>query len=303
MHRAKVYTRVRGLQDLGLVRLEPGIRGPGVYLATRTGLSVVGCELSAGTVSAASYAHDLATVDAGIGFELEVCRDGGQVLSTRELHRCGHTYAIQVRQGSRGAGGVVARHWPDLVQITPAGQRVAVEVELTQKASRRLGDKLAAYASSDYFRVVYMVPTDKLKQRLEHHAAKTGLGQRLAVIVTGGGEQATGAAQSTGQWAVRADQARVAELREQVRQLPYLLNRVPILEKQLARSQQQAVEREQQLLDQIRALHQERHAFVQNGMLERRRTLQRWETQHAHWRERGERHERPQLPHHYAQGY
>jgi hypothetical protein len=69
MHRAKTYARLGVLVQAGLVRFEPGVRSKRVYLATSAGLAATALRLPPGTVSPASFAHDIATVDVAIDLE------------------------------------------------------------------------------------------------------------------------------------------------------------------------------------------------------------------------------------------
>ena len=171
MHRAKAYARLGVLAEAGLVRHEPGIRSARVYLATRAGLRRTGMNLPAGTVSAASFAHDLAVVDVGIVLEQHY-KDA--VLTEREIRASERASEYQLREPvSRGA------MWPDLVIDLP--QRHAVEIELTLKSRDRLAAKLRAYDRSTYAAVTYFTSDRAIAAALREVGARTGLGDRLRI--------------------------------------------------------------------------------------------------------------------------
>lgn len=171
MHRAKAYSRLGVLAEAGLVRFEPGFRSKRVYLATRAGLTHAGLRLSPATVAAASFVHDLATVEAAI--ELEQ-RFDGSVVSEREMRassRCGDYKLLEPASH--------AVMWPDLV--VEATERYAVEVELTLKARDRLRSKMLAYAASTYASVVYLVDSRAVETAVREAGREAGLGSRLRV--------------------------------------------------------------------------------------------------------------------------
>jgi hypothetical protein len=133
LHRAKTYSRLRGLVAAGLIRYEQPFRTAGVYAATRAGLGTVGLDdLRVATVAPGSYAHELAIVDVQVG--LELAQGGARVLTEREMRRLGEAYMVRITDAHRSD----SRHWPDLALELDAGRRLAIEVELTQKSAKRV---------------------------------------------------------------------------------------------------------------------------------------------------------------------
>ncbi len=176
---SKAYARLRGLKALGWVRhRRDGVPGPGVFLATREGLRVAGVDLSEASYSATSLAHDLAVVD--VASKLE--RHDFSVQSERELRRAGEgAISVQVPGASRRAS-----HLPDLFATSPAGQRFAVEVELTQKAAARTRAILSAYTRErDLTSVAYFVPDPAAEARVRRLGAEVGATKLLEVRVLG----------------------------------------------------------------------------------------------------------------------
>lgn len=138
--RSVTYRREERWRRHGLVRLLPDVAGSGRLLAcTPEGLRAVGQEeLRAARISLGRVPHAIAV--AQVAAELE--RRGEPVLSEREAD------AIERREGRRLysaelAGGLF--HRPDLVLVDGP---IAVEVELSQKASWRLDSILRGWRSA-----------------------------------------------------------------------------------------------------------------------------------------------------------
>jgi hypothetical protein len=140
-------SRLRRLERDGLVRRVRLLAGaPTLHLLTRRGLRAAGRpELAPATVSAASFAHQLAVgrVAAALG------RAHWQVHGERELRALERAQARPLASAELGyaADGSIALHRPDLVVMTASGP-VAVEVELTVKAPRRLRAIVRGWARS-----------------------------------------------------------------------------------------------------------------------------------------------------------
>ena len=183
---SKAYARLRGLRARRLIRHERDVPGPGIFLATRAGLRLSDVDLAEASFSLATLRHDLAVADAAI--ELE--REGHWLFSERELRRAiaegyGEDYRIECRES--GAARTM-RHLPDLAINDPDGRRwIAVEVELTQKRSERTRSILAGYRSprEGLQGVLYVVPSESARRRIEGLGRKVGLDGRLQVIRQG----------------------------------------------------------------------------------------------------------------------
>lgn len=140
--RRVAYRRLARLEELGLVEHEWVLHGePGVYLATRAGTEVGALDLPPATVDLRSYRHALALVSLSI----ELAPQVAQVVTEREIRqadsgkqrRADLEYAVSLGGGG-GEGDVLRLHIPDLVLVHHDGQKEAIEVELSQKANRRL---------------------------------------------------------------------------------------------------------------------------------------------------------------------
>lgn len=139
--------RLRALERAGLVRQVRLLHGaPALHLLTRGGLRAAGRgELAPVAVSAASFAHQLAVARVAVALG----REHGAVVGEGELRALERTAGAPVASAEVGhaADGSVALHRPDLV-CWPDGRPVAVEVELTVKAPRRLRLILRGWARS-----------------------------------------------------------------------------------------------------------------------------------------------------------
>ncbi len=138
--RTWIYRRERRLLDAGYVAACPRFSDSGpVVRITRRGLRVCGRdELWEPRYSDSRVRHALDVGRVGVGYE----RAGQAVLFEREL---------MARERSEGVRLFSAElsgrrfHRPDLVLLEEAGAPVAVEVELTAKAGRRLDEIMRAW--------------------------------------------------------------------------------------------------------------------------------------------------------------
>lgn len=106
-----------------------------------------------------------------------------------ELGRGGHdplgdethdTFGVRV--GGVGPRGRIGLHYPDLLLMGEAGERVAVELELTAKGSRRLEKILLAYAAdSRISAVLYLIEQPALRRQVQSAAARLGISDLVHV--------------------------------------------------------------------------------------------------------------------------
>jgi hypothetical protein len=126
-------------------------REPSLYLVTAAGLRLCGLQhLGVPRIGAGSFRH--ACEVAGVAVERSCGLAGWRVLSERELR------AEEARRdGLLGSvwTGEGRLHRPDLVLVSPGGRVVAVEVELSLKAPRRLEAICAAWARARHIDGVY----------------------------------------------------------------------------------------------------------------------------------------------------
>jgi hypothetical protein len=146
-------------------------RRPGVYLATREGLSVGEVDLPLPRVDVRTYWHTLAAVDLAI--ELDAA--GWQVASEREVRAVDHgasdpgelTYCPTTGRGADG----LRLHVPDLAVAGGSGRPVADEVELTAKRLRRLRQIAQSYVRARHLAgVVYVTPYPQIAHAVQRVA-------------------------------------------------------------------------------------------------------------------------------------
>jgi hypothetical protein len=179
LHRAKCYSRLKGLGDAGLVESRKLLHGQArVYLATRAGLRFAGLgSLPAATVSLQSFTHELAVTQ-----QLAVVEAAGfATLTEREMRAAEKSGAegYWVAMGERTSQGRMRIHRPDFAIHRRRGLW-AVEVELTAKTPERTEGILRAYRRSGrYAGVVYYLPSQAAVDRVSAMAQSLGLAERF----------------------------------------------------------------------------------------------------------------------------
>jgi DNA-binding transcriptional ArsR family regulator len=178
--------RVAALRAAGLLRAErPFAHETPAYRITRAGLRAIASPRPLPRpIDPALYRHDvgvtwLAAAAAGGGFG-ELREINGERRMRSEDGRRG-AGAPEPAHGVRiGAGE--ARHFPDLVLVTAAGHRIAVELELTTKEPARRERILAAYAAEPRIdAVLYLVEHPAAAAALARSAARAGAAGKLRV--------------------------------------------------------------------------------------------------------------------------
>jgi len=168
-----------------LVRSSPLRRSPALYTATRAGLRAVGLSaLGACEVSASNAAHLAAC--ASVAAALESCYPDHAVRGERELRRDEREVAVPLASASlrAPAAGGARRHRPDLVLWPPRGDGlpVAVEVELTLKAPRRLQEICRAWARARCVAGVLYVAAPSVERALERAIARAHASERVIIL-------------------------------------------------------------------------------------------------------------------------
>ncbi|MGH2842290.1 MAG: hypothetical protein ACRDKL_01705, partial [Solirubrobacteraceae bacterium] len=78
--------------------------------------------------------------------------------------------------------GHPTRHYPDLLLTTEAGERLAIELELTRKSDGRLAKIMRGYASDARIdRVIYVAGTTSLAQTIRKSAQRAGISALVSV--------------------------------------------------------------------------------------------------------------------------
>jgi hypothetical protein len=163
---------------------------PALYTATRAGLRVAGLQgLDPCRVSASNANHLI--VCAWVAAALERCYPDHAVLGERELRRDERERGVPIASARLGIApdGGRLMHRPDLVlspEDSQAGQEgglpVAVEVELTVKAPRRLAEICRAWARCRCVAgVLYLAPPE-VRRALDRAIDRAQAGERIAVV-------------------------------------------------------------------------------------------------------------------------
>jgi hypothetical protein len=183
---ASARARLLAAGRAGLIARHRPLAGqPSLYTVTRAGMRASGLRgLDPCRVSSANALHSIEC--ARVAAALERCYADHRVLGERELRRdereCGRTLASA--HLGEGLGGPLL-HRPDLV-LWPAGSEgeppVAVEVELTIKAPRRLLEICRAWARCRCVAgVLYLAPPE-VEQALVRARERARAEERIAVV-------------------------------------------------------------------------------------------------------------------------
>lgn len=145
--------RLSELKSSGYLRYEKVFHNkPGIYISDKNGIAVTSDELPAVKIRLGSYEHDLALVDLAVTLEQ---RTGAYWHTDRQIRH---------ENGIKGVG--VKGHSPDGVLEYPSGEKIAVELELSAKGTKRLESILRGYANSRYQGVWYFVSSENNAYRI-----------------------------------------------------------------------------------------------------------------------------------------
>jgi hypothetical protein len=169
-----------------LARSRPLAGRPALYTLTRSGLRVSGLRgMDPARVSASNAGH--AIVCAAVAAELELSYPDHRLMGERELRREEREAGTRLASASLGSGprGATPAHRPDLV-LWPDGTDgllpVAVEVELTVKAPRRLQEICRAWARCRCVAGVLYLVSAEVRSPLERAIAKAQAAERIVVL-------------------------------------------------------------------------------------------------------------------------
>jgi hypothetical protein len=159
---------------------------PALHTVTRQGLRAAEeAGLTPGRISPGAARHAVACCHAAV--RLEAAFPGHAVLGEPAIRRRERElgFASAVLAASLGCGGTAARHRPDLLLAAPGGGDrgpIAVEVELTVKAPRRLEAICRAWGRSrEVSGVIYLAAPEVLAP-LARAIQSAGAGERIAVL-------------------------------------------------------------------------------------------------------------------------
>jgi len=174
--RAVGYARLNGLVRLGLLAHARVFHAaPGVYTATRAGLSTVDLELPPARVDVRTYNHDVELSSLVIELEREFGRD--RLTTEREMRATDTPLGAAPKQRPRFAVSLTSGRGQ--LQLTPAGHArlhfpdcavtgteeddpiLAIELERTLKGRARLRSILSAYVAAHHVGFVRYYPTSE----------------------------------------------------------------------------------------------------------------------------------------------
>jgi hypothetical protein len=179
--RSGTGARLRALETAGLLKQGTRLhRLPRCYRITRRGLGLVGSRLPAPRIDLRQYKHDvgvawlwLAASRGAFGPVRELISE--RSLRSRDMTPEGRERPLGVRLGGVGPNGRESLHYPDLLLVDAQGRRIAVELELSSKSSRRLDGILAGYASDGRIdAAVYLVEKAVIARKVEASARAVG---------------------------------------------------------------------------------------------------------------------------------
>jgi hypothetical protein len=184
---ASARARLLAAERTGVLRRWRVLSGqPALFTVTRAGLRVSGLHgFEPCRVSVAGAPHAIAC--AGAAAALERAYPDHRVMGERELrlHERESTAALASACLGRGPGGAPLLHRPDLV-LWPDGVRerlpVAVEVELTIKAPRRLVEICRAWARCRCVAGTLYLAAPEVERPLARAIERAQAGERIALV-------------------------------------------------------------------------------------------------------------------------
>jgi hypothetical protein len=177
------YGLVRRLVEAGLLeRVETLPGDPTLIRATLNGLRYVHLPLPLAKVSAYQVDHWAACASVSLWAEERWGKDA--VISERELRRleAGSERPIGSCVVGEHRGDYEALHRPDLL-VTDNGSPIAIEVELTPKAPRRLEGIVRGFRRARHLeRTIYVVGDRTTRRAVERAVRTVRAGERVQVV-------------------------------------------------------------------------------------------------------------------------
>ena len=190
---ASARTRLSlAVRDRRISSQRPLAGRPTLYTVTRAGLRAASVQgIDTCRVSASNATHLIAC--ANVAAVLERRYPGQRVQGERELRRDERRHGAELASARLGsgvgrapaAGGAPLLHRPDLVlwpSVAEAGLPVAVEVELTLKAPRRLAEICRAWARCRCVAGVLYLTTPDVEPALGRAIEKVSASERIVVV-------------------------------------------------------------------------------------------------------------------------
>jgi hypothetical protein len=184
MGRSWAYARLSALACDGLLEHKQLLyRAPGLYIATAEGLRWTGVDrLGVYRLGPGGVQHATELASAAVALHRALA-DHAQ-LTDRELRIYESERGELIASASLGElpGGRPALHRPDLALLGTDGRTLAVEVELSVKAPRRLQGICRAYARARHVGHVYYLATPPAARAVERAVSETRARERITVL-------------------------------------------------------------------------------------------------------------------------
>jgi hypothetical protein len=185
MGRSWAYARLSSMVAGGLLEQRTLLyRQPGLYIATADGLRWQGLErLGTYRVSPGGFQHAQQVAAAAVALHRTLPADW-EISSEREirLRESDRDELLASAKVGELPGGRAALHRPDLALLTPDGNVVAVEVELSVKAPRRLSAICTAWARARHVSGVYYLAPPAVARAVQRAIAETRTEDRIVVL-------------------------------------------------------------------------------------------------------------------------
>ncbi len=212
--------RLRALQSEGLLwRDRPFAEQASCFQITRPGLGAIESRLPAPkAVDRALYRHDVGVGWLWLAAWAGVWGEPREVVSERRMRSADGSRDARdpsaserrfgIRLGGAGAGGRERLHYPDLLLVDGAGNRIALELELSAKGRTRRETILAGYAADARIdAILYLVDRTEVGASVAGTARSFGIGDLVHVQPVRWGPAAPGRSAGAGR-AARHPRAR-----------------------------------------------------------------------------------------------
>lgn len=180
--RSVSYASVARLVEAGLIERVGTLPGdPTLLCATAQGIAYAGLGLPAARVTPGAVDHWLACADTALWAERRWSRDS--LMSERELRFAELSASKPIASAIVGElpDGRPMLHRPDLV-VRDDGRTIAIEVELTPKAPRRLLTIVRAWRRARHVdQVLYLVPPGPTQRAVER-AVESAYAQERVIL-------------------------------------------------------------------------------------------------------------------------
>jgi hypothetical protein len=213
------YRRLKALTSSGLLEYSRKLHGqPGCYQITGAGLAAVDSDLPRPKIDLRCYQHDIGVAWVWLAASRGAFGRVEHIVSEREMRSRDGAWAaargrrlevdidpgprspLGVRLGGVGPGGRIRLHYPDLLLVGRRGERLAIELELSSKGSRRLETILAGYGAEPRIAaVLYLAEKPGIRREVLSTAARLGISDLVfvrRVAWPSGAEPAKGPARS-----------------------------------------------------------------------------------------------------------